>query len=107
MSTKKRRKSGEAKEAAPATALWFREVAFGHSPALVFAPPDVAEKVDRIHRAIEQSESWGEFRQRMPTQDYAHLHAGSFSMDPRVIAEDPDRAPPADDESFSGEFVPG
>jgi len=107
MCTKKRRKKGEAAEAAPAMALFFREVAFGHNPALVFAPPDVAEEVDRIHRAIEQSKTWGEFRQRMPARDYAHLYADSFSEDPHAIDDDPDMAPPADDEAFSGECVPG
>lgn len=63
MSTTKRRQKIKAPEAVPAMVLCFREAACGHNPALVFAPPDVAE--------------------------------------------DPDVAPPADDEPFSGECVPG
>ena len=107
MSTKRRSKNGGTIDATWEKALCFREVAFGHDPALVFAPPDVAVEVDRIHRAIEQSKTWGEFRQRMPTRAYTELYAGRFSDDPEVLAEDPDLATPADGAPFSSSEVPG
>lgn len=83
--------------------LYFRSV----GPAIVFAPPEVAEETDRIHRAITESKTWGEFRSRMPPEEYAQLYEETFSSDPEVIAEDPEAAPPPDEEEFSSECVPG
>jgi len=83
--------------------LYFRPVGL----SLVFAPPEIAEENDRIYRAITESKTWGEFRRRMPPQEYAALTADSFSTDPEEIAEDPDAAPPLDEEEFSSECVPG
>ena len=108
MSTKRRTKnSGEAKETPEAPALYFREVSFGHDPALVFAPADVAEEVDCIHRAIARSKTWGEFRHRMPAQAYTDLYVDYFSDEPGVIEEEPNAVPPADDAPFSSDSVPG
>lgn len=83
--------------------LYFRPV----GSALVFAPPEIAEENDRIYRAITESQTWGEFRRRMPPQEYVALSADRFSTDPAEIAEDPDAAHPADEEEFSSECVPG
>ena len=107
MAKKTRRDGAAANEPTPVTALYFREVGFGHDPALVFAPAGVAEEVDRIHRAIRESKTWGEFRCRMPAAAYAALYADYFSDDPEVFEEDLDAVPPADDEPFSSERVPG
>lgn len=85
-----------------AGALYFRLA----GPALVFAPPEVAEENDRIYRAITESKTWGEFRRRMPPKEYAELTADSFSSDPDEIVENPDAAAPADEEPFSSECVP-
>jgi len=98
---------GAAKRGQSPYVLYFRTVAFGHEPALVFAPPEVAEEIDCIHGAITESNTWGEFRGRMPPQEYAALYAESFSTDPEVVAEDPEAAHPADDAEFSSEDVPG
>ena len=42
--------------------LYYREAP--HDNYLVFAPPERALLVDQIHRAIEESKTWGEFRKR-------------------------------------------
>lgn len=83
--------------------LYFRSV----GSSLVFAPPEIAEENDRIYRAITESKTWGEFRSRMPPQEYAALTANSFSSDPEEIAEGPEVAPPSDEEEFSSECIPG
>ena len=107
MAKKTRRNGAAATEATAARALYFREASFGHDPALVFASAGVAEEVDRIHRAIEESRTWGEFRRRMPAAAYADLYADYFNDDPELLEEDPDAVPPADDEPFSSDRVPG
>jgi hypothetical protein len=78
-----------------------------HDTYVVFAPPDRALYVDQLHRAITESKTWGEFRQRLPAGEYQKLFADQFSSDPDIIAEDEEAGEPADIESFSSEFVPG
>jgi hypothetical protein len=84
--------------------LYFRKAP--HDNYLVFAPPDRALFIDRIHRAISESNTWGEFRQRMPPDEYRKLYAEIYSSDPEVLAEDEDAREPGDGEAFPHD-VPG
>jgi hypothetical protein len=84
--------------------LYYREAP--HDNYLVFAP-ERALLVDQIHRAIEESKTWGEFRKRLPAGEYQRLYKDIFSSDPEVIGEDEDAREPGDDETFSSESVPG
>jgi hypothetical protein len=85
--------------------LYFREAP--HDTYLVFAPPDRALYVDKIHRAIEESMTWGEFRKRLPAGEYQKLYEDRFSDDPDILEESEDAREPADDEPFSAEYLPG
>jgi len=85
--------------------LYFREAP--HMLALIFASPERAEFVDRLHCAIEDSQTWGEFCRRLPPTEYENLFAEQFSTDAKCIAEDPECAHPADDAPFSSDSVPG
>lgn len=87
--------------------LYYCTVGGRDGSTMTFAPPEIAEETDRIYRAITESQTWGEFRRRMPPQEYASLFDESFSTDPEELAEDPDLAPPANDAKFSCERVPG
>ena len=51
--------------------LLFRDVPFNGE--LVFARPDRAAYVPRIHSATEESATWGEFREVMPPTDYSTI----------------------------------
>ena len=59
-----------------------------HMSTLVFAPPERAQFIDQVHRAIEESTTWGEFRKRMPKGEYRELFADVFSADPEELEED-------------------
>lgn len=88
--------------------LVFREAP--HMSSLVFTSLDRAVEVNRLHRAIESSETWGDFRRKIGPDEYARLYEGAF--DPPDPDEDPeeideDRLEPADDEPFSSDNVPG
>lgn len=84
--------------------LYFRQAP--HDDYLVFAPPERAMFIDQIHRAIEESNTWGEFRKRLPAGEYEKLYQEQFSSDPEEIAEYPDSREPRDDEKFPRD-VPG
>ena len=86
-------------------ALFFRESPHGDS--LVFAPPARAELVDCLHRAISESQTWGEFRRRMPKEEYGDLFADIFSADSNDLEEDDSLREPAGEEKFDAESVPG
>jgi hypothetical protein len=58
--------------------LVFRESP--HDSCLVFARPERAAAVDRIHRAME-SATWEEFRPRMDPMEYARLRAILSTVD--------------------------
>jgi hypothetical protein len=77
-----------------------------HDSYLVFVSTERALFVDQIHRAIEESKTWGEFRQRLPAGEYHTLYQDEFTADPEVIAEDDSPGEPADDEAFPND-VPG
>jgi hypothetical protein len=85
--------------------LYYREAP--HDNYLVFAPPERALFVDQIHRAIQESTTWGEFRRRMPASEYQQLFEDIFSSDPEVLAEAEDEHEPADEEPFTSDCVPG
>ena len=85
--------------------LYFRQTP--HMGTLVFAPPERAELVDCLHHAIEESITWGEFRRRMPKDEYKELFADVFSTDPDELEVDEGAREPGDKEAFSCEAVPG
>jgi hypothetical protein len=60
--------------------------------SLVFTSPARAIEIDRLRRAIETSETWGEFRRRIGPEAHADLYGDDFY--------DPD---PDDDSEDSGE----
>ena len=85
--------------------LVFRESPYGNT--LVFAPIERAQYVDRLHRAISTSQTWGEFRRRMPHKEYEKLFADSFTTEIEQRDEDDGLCGPADNEPFSPDAVPG
>ncbi len=50
--------------------LYYRNVP--HMDSLVFAPPEEAEYISKIHRALS-SDPWGEFRSKMPEHEFQEL----------------------------------
>jgi hypothetical protein len=50
--------------------VYWRIASSGH---LVFASQKEAERVHQIHCAIESSKTWGEFKSRMPPQDFEEV----------------------------------
>jgi hypothetical protein len=82
--------------------LYFR---VSHGGSLIFAPPERALYIDQLHRAIEESKTWGEFRKRLPPGEYRRLFAESFSADPGEA--DKEFQEPTDSQQFSSEDVPG
>lgn len=82
--------------------LVFRESP--HDTCLVFATPERAAAVDRIHRAME-STTWGEFRQKMDREEYARVLQVMFTAD--TAALDDVRREPEDHEPFSCDSLPG
>jgi hypothetical protein len=73
--------------------------------SLVFAPPDKAEYISAIHHAL-QAATWGEFKARIPTEEYKRL-LKEWESD----LDDDDNLKlelPSDDDSFHPEYwVPG
>lgn len=69
-----------------------------HNGGVVFAAPERAKYVARIHSAINNSTTWGEFRAAMPREEYSDIVRWyDEEGEPRPKSEDP----------FSGEAVPG
>ena len=85
--------------------LYYRQAP--HDSYLVFAPPERALLIDQVHRAIQGSTTWGEFRKRMAAGEYQRLYKDIFSSDPDVIGESEDAREPADDRPFTSACVPG
>jgi hypothetical protein len=56
--------------------LVYKESQDGDS--LVFTSPDRAIEIDRLRRALETSETWGEFRQRIGPEAHAELFGEDF-----------------------------
>jgi hypothetical protein len=73
------RKTIDKEETAMSMTLYYRE-----SPAnggLVFAEPERAEYIARVHDAITESKTWGEFRKRMPKAEYTKVMGWKFDED--------------------------
>jgi hypothetical protein len=70
-----------------------------HNGGLVFAEPGRAHYIARIHRAINFSGTWGEFRKKMPPAEYSYVVRTAFddNCEPRPRSTDP----------FAAEDVPG
>lgn len=66
---------------------------------LVFATPERAKEINRSHRAIEDSQTWGEFRRAVPSSDYEEIVSA-------VFGEAGEDRPEADD-PFDSSAVPG
>lgn len=72
------------------------------SPAnhgLVFATPERATEIDRLHCAILDSRTWGEFRNAMPTGEYEQIVS--------VVFDEAGEDRPEADEPFNSSAVPG
>lgn len=69
-----------------------------HNGGLVFATPDRATLIAKIHTAIASSKTWGEFRAAMPRKEYSEIV--------RVFDDNGERRPKSTD-AFDGEQVPG
>ena len=53
----------------------YGEVDGGEGPSLVFVRPDEAEVLRSIRTALTSSQTWGEFRSRIPAREYARVLA--------------------------------
>lgn len=71
----------------------------------VFTPPKRAEHIDRLHRAIVESTTWGEPRRCMPVCEYRRPFREEFSCRVRDLPADPDLREPGNDE-FSPNDLP-
>ena len=78
------------------TVLFYRVVP--HNGGIVFATPERANLISEIHEAISSSETWGQFRAKMPAEEFERLLASSF--------EDAEERP-EDDDAFCGSSIPG
>jgi len=65
----------------------------------VFAPKSLAEKIDRINRALDKSKTWGGFRRRMPPAEYEDLMREQFD---EANEERPDASEWFDSNSIHG-----
>ncbi|WP_156628638.1 hypothetical protein [Mycobacterium sp. 1274756.6] len=70
-----------------------------NGPIVVFAERGRAEYIWSIHRAINESETWGQFRAALPTGEWESHFLPHF--------EDWEEEVPADDEPFNSGDVPG
>ncbi len=77
------------------TTLYYRVVP--HNGGVVFASPVRAKLIAAIHEAISTSDTWEQFRSRMPVDEFERLLASSF--------DDADERP-EDSDHFSGSSIP-
>jgi hypothetical protein len=87
--------------------LVYRESEDGIS--LIFTSPERAVEIDRLRRALETSETWGEFRRRIGPEAHAELFGEDFyDPDPDDDSEDIDENPleASADAPFNIEGVP-
>jgi hypothetical protein len=86
--------------------LVFHESPDGDS--LVFTSLDRAIEIDRLRRAIETSETWGEFRQRIGPEAHADLFGDDY-YGPDDDPEDSDENPleSSSDALFNSDWIPG
>jgi hypothetical protein len=74
----------------------------GPNGGLVFALAEDAERVSRIHTALANARTWGEFRRLMPSADLRDV----WAVVERQCA-DYGVGTPSDADSFSAEMIPG
>jgi hypothetical protein len=96
MATKKSGKDSRAKRHARTQRVLFYRTIDLNGSTLVFASPDQAVEHDQIHRALVESKTWRQFRQRMPRKEYA-----------RLCRENPELRDYADDDEFAAGDIPG
>ena len=89
-----------------AKTLWYRQ-----HPAngdLVFATPNEALYIDELHKALG-SQTWGEFRKRMPEDQYAEIIERLYEYlgEPTEVPSDEDRFDPCLVPGFAeGDYPP-
>ena len=66
---------------------------------VVFAERDRAVRATQIRDAIEQSATWGQFKGALPEGEWESCFLAHF--------EDHEENPPADDEAFEADDIPG
>ena len=69
-----------------------------HNGGVVFADPERAAYIAKIHEAINSSRTWGDFKAAMPPEEYFDIVSAY---------EDQDEAIPDPSMAFSSENVPG
>jgi hypothetical protein len=65
----------------------------------IFASREAAEESDQIHRAINTSHTWGEFKKRMPPAEYESMMVSQFDENEEVRPKSKD---PFDPEQIDG-----
>lgn len=65
----------------------------------VFAPRYLARAIDQIHKAIDESGTWGKFKKAMPAADYEELMKWQF--------DDQDEPRPDPEDEFDTDSVEG
>ena len=70
-----------------------------HNGGLVFAWPERARYVARIHEAINTATTWEQFRRLMPRQEYSKIL--------RIAFEDNGESRPRGQDPFSEDMLPG
>lgn len=76
-----------------------RDLVYRKCETATFAPRQIAEWVDQIHRALWNSKTWSQFRRRMPPEEYVRLMKSEFDEigEPR----------PADRAKFEATMISG
>jgi hypothetical protein len=70
-----------------------------HNNGLVFAPPEEAEYIAKIHSSISTSGTWKEFKSSMPAEEYQQI----IDEIHELYGDDE----PEPDAPFSGDMIPG
>ena len=58
-----------------------RDLVYRKCETATFAPRELAEWVDQIHYALDQSKTWGQFRKLMPPDEYERFMKETFDED--------------------------
>lgn len=81
--------------------LFYREA---WNSSLVFATPEEAMRVHKVHTAIKTAKTWADFRRLMPEGDYHEL----VNQVRKDWDEEESAGPmPSDDEAFDSDRLPG
>jgi hypothetical protein len=76
-----------------------RDLVYRKCETATFAPRQIAEWVDQIHRALRHSKTWLQFRKLMPPDEYTRLMKEQFDED--------DEPRPADRAKFEASMISG